>query len=174
MPLLVLAYPAISQKDRDWVQSVRAEYDELYYQIVAPHFSIVFPVFDVDQEIFISHIRQQVQGFQAFQFVLRCASLDKDSFNEYTHVYLVPDEGYSNIVKLHDRLYKGPLASDLRLDIPYIPHIGVANAIDPQICKRLADELNIQNFEVTGKVETLDIVWYENDQVETVEQIMLS
>jgi hypothetical protein len=85
----------------------------------------------------------------------------------------VPDEGYSEIVKLHDKLYDGPLAPELRLDIPFIPHIGIGNAIDPFACKKLADELNRKAFEIDGRIETLDVTWYEENKVETLERIEL-
>jgi len=174
MALLVLAYPRLSQSDYQWIQSVRAKNDELYYNVVEPHFTIVFPVFKFDESRFIEHVRHQAGGFPAFNFVLRCAVLNNDAFNEYTHVFLVPDEGYSNIVKLHDSLYTGPLAPELRLDIPFIPHIGIGNAVNPQHCKQLADDLNKQNFEIAGFVEQLDVVRYEDDTVETIAQVALA
>jgi hypothetical protein len=173
MALLVLAYPGLSQEDYDWIQTTRSKWDELYYNVVEPHFTLVFPVFNFDQARLIDHVKHQAALFAPFSFVLRCAVLNKDAFNDYTHVFLTPDEGYSNIVKLHDQLYTGPLAPELRLDIPFIPHIGLANAVDPLRCKQLAGELNGQNFEIAGQVDYLDVVWYENNKVETVERMML-
>jgi hypothetical protein len=87
---------------------------------------------------------------------------------------LVPDEGYSQFVKLHDRLYTGPLAPELRLDLPFIPHITVANSGDPHACKRVAETLNAQDFAIGGQVETLDVVWYDGTRVATVEQLLLA
>jgi hypothetical protein len=85
----------------------------------------------------------------------------------------VPDEGHSDIVKLHDRLYEGELAPHLRLDIPFIPHIGIANAIDPKACKELADDLNGREFVVEGSIEALDVVSYDGEKVTTIERIAL-
>jgi len=65
------------------------------------------------------------------------------------------------------------LASELRLNIPFIPHIGIGNAIDPFVCKKLADELNRQAFEINGRIETLNVTWYEENKVETIERIEL-
>lgn len=45
MALLVLAYPELSKNDYDWIQDFRRKHDELYYKIVEPHFTIVFPTF---------------------------------------------------------------------------------------------------------------------------------
>jgi len=95
MPCLVLAYPKISNDDLKWVQSIRDEHDELYAKVVAPHFTLVFPA-GVESAALIAHVKREATQCSAFPFILRCAVLEKDAFNEYTHVFLVPDEGYSD------------------------------------------------------------------------------
>jgi 2'-5' RNA ligase len=171
--LLVISYPTISTKDFNWIQHVREQHDELYQKNVNPHFTIVFPAFNFQENAFIKHIKQAIQEIKAFNFVLRCAVLGDDAFSDYMHVFLVPDEGYSSIVKLHDRLYTGILTNKLRLDIPFVPHIGIANSRNAQRCKQLVDELNAKSFEIKGMVEKLDVIWYEDDKVDTIEQIPL-
>ena len=173
MSLLVLAYPQIEESDYKWIQSIRAEHDERYYNIVEPHFTIVFPVSDVDEQILINHTAFAAKKFKEFYFVLRCAQIVKDSFSEYTDVFLIPEEGYRIFVKLHDSLYTGPIAKDLRLDIPFIPHIGIANNIDPTKCKKLADEINTKNIEIVGSINKLDIVSFENNTVKTIKEIYI-
>lgn len=174
MSLLVLSYPEISEKDFEWIQKIRKEHDKLYYKVASPHFTIVFPVFNMEPDMFIKHIKNMSENIKTFSFIIRCAVIVKDSFNEYSHVFLVPDEGYSHIVKLHDRFYTGLLLPELRLDIPFIPHIGAGNSISPETCKSLADRLNQENFAITGTVKNLDIVEYKEDKVKTIEKITLS
>ena len=174
MALLVLAYPVLSPTDYQWIQATRATHDSRYYKIIAPHFTLVFPVETRAQELFVRHIRQQTHGVHALRFVLRCAVLMKDAFTADTQVFFVPDEGYSQFVKLHDRLYTGPLAPALRLDLPFIPHIGVARAVDPNACKCIAKTVNAQDFAIEGRAETLEVVWYDGTRVETVEQLPLA
>jgi len=171
--LVVVNYPAVSREDLDWIQSIRAEHDELYYRVADPHFTLVFPIFGLDPERFLEHLRERARGVQRIPFVCRCATVVKDATNEYTHVFLVPDEGHSAIVKLHDRLYEGPLSPHLRLDIPFIPHIGVANATDPRACKALADSLNREGFEIGGSVDALDAASYEHDRLTTIAGVPL-
>jgi hypothetical protein len=173
MSLLVLSYPAISQKDFNWIQKIRAEHDRLHYKIVDPHFTMVFAVDGMGLREFIEHIKKQVPGFKKIAFVLRGAIVVKDTFSEYTYVFLVPEEGYNDMVKLHDELYGGKLSSELRLDIPFIPHINIGNSIDPQDCKKLVDRLNQQSFAIKGWIETLDVVKYEDNRVKTIKQIKL-
>lgn len=85
----------------------------------------------------------------------------------------VPDEGYSRIVKLHDRLYSDKLKDNLRLDLDFIPHIGIGNSLDRYKCKKMVDEWNKEEFELRGTISRLKIVRYENDVVTTIEEIKL-
>jgi hypothetical protein len=171
--LVVLSYPAISQPDFRWIQAIRAKRDELYFRVVDPHFTFVFPIVGMDREVLCQHVREQARRSKKILFVLRCAATVKDAFTEYTHVFLMPAEGHSHIVKLHDRLYTDPLARYLLLDIPFIPHVGIANAVDPRVCKELADDLNRQDFAIRGTIGALDVASYENGTVETIERIDL-
>ncbi len=174
MALLVLAYPRVAPADFAWLQAIRAQHDKRYFALVAPHVTLVFPVTSVARTDFIAHVRQQAAGGKAISFVARCAIVVEDDGKKFSHVFLVPDEGFSEIVKLHDRLYTELFAPELRLDITFIPHIGVGNADDAQACKHLADELNAQAFRLSGVIDTLDVVWYEQNEVQTIAQISLS
>jgi hypothetical protein len=173
MALLVLAYPQIEKKDFGWIQSIRAKHDERYFKIVEPHFTIVFPIYNVKEEQLIEHVEKISKKFKEFYFVLRCSQIVKDSFSDYTDVFLIPEEGYRIFVKLHDALYTGMLEKELRMDIPFIPHVGIANNFDPVKCKQLADEINTKNPEVIGVINKLSIVQYENNIIELKEEIRL-
>jgi 2'-5' RNA ligase len=172
--LLVVNYPTISTDNFAWIQDIRQQEDELNFSAIDPHFTLVFPIIEIDRETLVSHVQQSIKGIQPFEFTLRCAVLCNDAFSKYTHVFLVPDEGYSNIVKLHDRLYTGVIASELRLDIPFIPHIGIANSLDSHHCKQLVDRLNSQQFEIRGRIDRLDIISSQGDLVETIKSINLA
>lgn len=173
MSLLVLAYPQIEKKDYDWIQSVRAKHDERYYHVVEPHFTIVFPLFNIPEADLIKHVQQVTKSIKEFYFVLRCAQIVKDSFSDYTDVFLVPEEGYRIFVKLHDELYTGVLEKELRLDIPFIPHIGIAGYTDPYKCKSISDDINTTGIEIIGAVSKLSVVSFINNKVSTLKEIFL-
>jgi len=173
MSLLVLAFPNIDKKDFQWIQSIREKYDEKYFNIVEPHFTLVFPLSELSINELSRHVKSISKKFGVFYFVLRCAQIVKDSFSDYTDVFLIPEEGYRIFVKLHDALYTGPIEKDLRLDIPFIPHIGIANNLDPKFCKKIADEINSKNLEIVGEINKLSIVDYDNDKVSIIEDIYL-
>jgi len=161
MALLVLAYPELAENDYELIQKFRKENDELFYQAVEPHFTFVFPVFDFKKKEFIKEIRTQSKSFTKINFIIRCSTINKDSFGEYYHAFLVPDEGYSNIVKLHDKLYSNELLENLRLDIDFVPHIGVGNNLSASKCKLMVDSWNVKQFEIKGKIKELHIVDYD-------------
>ena len=172
MEFAVVNYPNISEHDYDWIQAIRAEHD-IHYEIIPPHFTIVFPYSTTDEAGFVRHIRLCTKGVKQIRFVSRCALVVKDLVSEYTYVFLIPDDGFSDILRLHDRLYTGMLASQLRLDIPFLPHIGVGNAIAPEACKSLADDLNRSNFSIKGTIDTLDILSFDGKEMKTIERIQL-
>jgi len=172
MALVVVNYPNISERDYAWIQAIRAEHD-IYYEIVSPHFTFVFPSSTTDEAGFVGHIKRRTKGVKRIRFVLRCALVVKDCLSKYTHVFLMPDDGFSDIVRLHDRLYTGLLASELRLDIPFLPHIGIGSAIAPEACKGLAENLNEGNFSIEGTIDTLDIASFGGKSMKTIERIQL-
>ncbi len=171
--LAVVTYPVLSAEDFTWLQDIRRQHDEYRYHMIDPHFTLVFLSSGLEEATFTAHVRSIVQNVGRFEFAIRCAVLGEDRFSDSTPIFLIPDEGTSNIVKLHDQLYTGPLAGQLRLDTPYIPHIGVANFTDSRLAKRVVDKLNTGSFEVRGMVEAVEIIWVEDNTVGTVERVGL-
>jgi hypothetical protein len=173
MALLVLAYPDISKADYECIQAFRRQNDVLYYNVVEPHFTLVFPVFDWKDQDFIAEVTRQLDGLCAFDFSIRGAALNKDAFNDFYHAFLVPDEGYSTIVRVHDRLYAEKLFSNRVLTVDFVPHIGIGNATDPQACLKMVRHWNAQEFSIPGRISSVDIARYAEDCVETLERISL-
>ena len=173
MSYVLITYPQLSKEDSELIDSYRKVNDELFYNVVDPHFTLVFPVFDKEQEDFIAEIKAKATGLKKFSFTVRCATINKDSFSDYFHAFLVPDEGFSNIVKMHDRFYSGKLINNLRLDIDFIPHIGIGNSKDKLLCKKMVDEWNEKEFAISGIIAALIIVKYEDGIVTPLEKIEL-
>ncbi len=173
MALLLVSYPRVSMRDDEWLASLRLRYPGLTPSSLAPHFTLVFPIADADERQIAEHIRAQVRGRRAIPFVLRSAMSIKDYASEEYFVFLVPDEGASGILKLHDRLYTGPLAPYLRPDLPFTPHVTVGHSLDGRLCRQVADELNAEDFVVPGIVAHLDLIEKDGASVRTVERFAL-
>jgi len=158
----VLAYPKWNPADHRRIQDFRKAHDELYYQVVNPHFAFVFPMEGVVKEAFLDEVEKQSRGFGPIEFEIRCATPNKDAFLPYYHLLLVPDLGCSRVVRLHDRLYSGLFRPHLRLDIDFIPHVGIANSKDPEQVKLWVDSWNAGEFCIGGRIESLTAIDYSN------------
>src|SRR5688572_14176608 len=172
MAYLAVAYPELARSDFDWIQSYRAKHDRRYYSVVKPHFTLVFggtgaTVHSLSEASFVQEIEARLSGVVSIPFELAVATLNRDLSGEYYHEFLVPELGYSKIVRLHDKLYSGELKSRLRLDIDYIPHIGIGNDDDPQRCKARIDELNRTTMSIRGLINSAAVIEYSNAQVRT-------
>lgn len=173
MAFLVVGYPKLSNKDFAWIQAYRKINDPRYFSVVEPHFTIVFPMFDMPKAKFIDETKRRIQNLKAFKFELNVATVNQDDSGEYYHEFLVPDTGYSDIVKIHDKLYSGTFSKNLRLDIDFIPHIGIGNSDDATTSKRRVDSLNDSGVHVTGQIDSLDVIEFNGGPVKTLEKIGL-
>lgn len=172
MNLHVVAYPELAPADLELIQSCRREHNSLY-NIIGTHFTIVFSVPDMSLEDFTDEIKKQVAEIKAIDFCLRSATINRDAISGNYDAFLVPDEGHGSISKLHDKLYSDKLAYQHRLDIPYVPHVSIANNADAQVIKRIVDDWNSEEFAFKGRISSLDIINYENRVITTVEKVEL-
>ncbi|MGB5846755.1 MAG: 2'-5' RNA ligase family protein, partial [Anaerolineales bacterium] len=172
MNLCTLAYPEISISDFEKIQKFR-KLNDIYYHVVESHITLAFPFSEWDLEPYIAEIKKQSLGFQPFDFCIRCATLSKDAFQDLYHVFLVPDEGYSQILKMHYKLCGNRFFPYRLLNVDFIPHIGIGNSKDPLRCVELVESWNREEFSISGHISALVIANYENDTVETIEDIPL-
>ena len=71
MAFLVLAYPNIQGSDFDLIQEFRKKNDELFFSAVEPHFTIVFPTFDLSKEEFCKTIFDTTLDVHRIDFTIR-------------------------------------------------------------------------------------------------------
>lgn len=173
MAYLVLAYPKLRQEDYDWIQNYRRQNDARYFNVVEPHVTLVFAMHDITQDEFIQEVEKQAANVSAFDVQFNAATINQDDSGEYFHEFLVPDTGYSNIVKLHDKLYADKFASALRYDIDFIPHIGIGNSDDVRESKKRVDDINAQSVSINGRVSDITIVEYKDDTITSLRKIAL-
>ncbi len=97
---------------------------------------------------------------------------DDDSNDNY-YIFLVPDEGFSGISQLHDALYTDFMRTKLRLDIPFIPHIGIATHKDRDHLYALAQEWNAERHEIRGVIDSLSLCSYDDSKVDDIQTFQL-
>ena len=173
MSLLVVSYPEIAHRHAEWIEAVRQRHSFLTHSVLAPHVTFVFPLHNVPEDELLAHVGLVTAGQPRIRFVLRISMLVKDDSSDNYYVLLAPDEGFSDIVRLHDKLYTGMLTPMLRLDLPFIPHITVGGSPDVLGCKSVVDVLNAENFAIEGGIAYLDVVSKEAETVRTVKRFAL-
>lgn len=112
MSMLALCFPVLEISDYEFIQSIRRRYDR-QYDLVDPHFTLVFEVADIDCELLVNHIAGVCRRHRGFDIRLRCATVVPGIVDDLTYLFLVPDEGYAAISLLHDELYAGVLADTI-------------------------------------------------------------
>ena len=170
--LVVSSYPKLYKTDYNWIKNYR-KVNDIYYELIDTHFTFVFPTYNFEPDDFIKEIKKQAKGFHKIEFQIKCTIMNNDRTNEYWHVLLVPDKGFSKIVKLHDKLYADLLAPTQRLDLDFIPHIAIGNSKDPKECKKMVDEINAKDINICGIIDHLDIVQLKDDKISTLDVINL-
>lgn len=173
MMFAVISYPKFIPNEGETIPVMRAIYPKLTYPKFAPHFTFVFPQGSVGADSLIQHVQAVAANQARIPFVIRRAEAVQDSLSENMYLFLVPEGGNDAVIQLHDELYSGVLATELRADIPFIPHITLGYTADSAYCQQAADELNAQAFELRGMIDTLDMVQLEGDSGQTVAQILL-
>ncbi|MDX1992094.1 MAG: 2'-5' RNA ligase family protein [bacterium] len=163
MPLLaVLAYPDPLDALEAAVQRWRIAFPTLQFAALPPHFTLVFPNESVAEADLRLHVQTCAEDFAAFPFVLRCALAVKEAASDRFYLFLVLDEGFSQLVRLHDQLYSGILAPHLRLDLPFIPHITVGYTTDAVVCHQAAQAINAEGITFPGHIHRLTLFDVEN------------
>ena len=155
--LYTVAYPFLDERDRSWIESFRSVHDAPKQKTIAAHFTLVFGSSNVTTGDFLSHTELIVAATPAIRFCCRYVMLCADQHDDSAYIFLVPDEGYAAISKLHDRLYTGSLAASLRLDFPYTPHITIGAKQSRAEAKQLCDMLNEQHLEISGVINTVSV-----------------
>lgn len=155
--LYTVAYPRLSPEDAEFINEYRHVHDLPYRDVVGPHFTLVFGCDEIPEPDYLKHIGSSVSTCRRIRFTCRYAMLGADAEEEVAYVFLVPDEGHSEISLLHDRLYTGPLAPHLRLDIPFTPHISIATLTDRGEAKGLCDELNGHGLSISGRLDSVTV-----------------
>jgi 2'-5' RNA ligase len=169
--LAVVAYPTLSDDDRQWIEGVRVRHDPLASRIAA-HVTLVFPT-EVREAPVVAHVRSALQFCESIPVVLRGAVAFPDRVGSGYYVFLLAEEGYAELLAVHDALYNGVLADHRRRDIPFVPHVTVG--AHPQLgeCERIANQLNEERRIVRAQINNVDVIEVDESMVRTVAEIPL-
>jgi 2'-5' RNA ligase len=169
--LAVVSYPILDEADRRWVESIRASHDPQAARLAA-HFTLVFPA-DVPLGEVAVEVAAVARSTAPIRFIIRRAKPVRDTVGDGGHVFLVPDEGAHAIATLHDQLYRGVLRPHLRKNVPFVPHITVAAALDFSRCEALVQDLNRNARTLGGVLESVELVDVAGTVVSSTERFVL-
>lgn len=171
--LLAIAYLQLNPADGSWINAFRKKHDHLYYGEIDPHFTLVFPTSGISPDDFVCEISSKSVNLESFNFVIRSAMTNNDRLSEYSHIFLVPDEGNSQVVKIHDQLYSGTLKKMRKTDIDFISHVTVGSYTDPRTCIALVEEINKKDLIIKGEITSIDIVSFGSGNLQKLHSIEL-
>jgi 2'-5' RNA ligase len=166
----VIARPHFDKADLAWLTDIRSRRAG---SRGAPYFTLVFPGVELEPKAFAAAIRARVEGISPIRFRLRSALVVPEPLVRRFHVFLIPDEGFGAILKLHDTLHTGPIAAALRTDSPYLPHITVATTTDHNAARKLATALNNGDIDIRGHIDALQVERRTGEVIELMAEIPL-
>jgi len=166
MTLAIVAFPVLSEADRQWIESIRTKHDPQSTRLPA-HFTLVFP-FDAIPGPLEAELKSAVALWQPIPFAIRRTEVVRNAVGPGVHVFLVPDDGHVEIAALHDRLYAGALRPHFRADIPFVPHMTIAAAADQSAGEHLANEIDMSARVVRGTIRAMDLVDVGQPLVRTI------
>jgi 2'-5' RNA ligase len=164
--LAIVAFPALDESDRRWIESLRVDHDPLAARIAA-HFTFVFPTM-ADHEAVAAHANGVCAAAAAIPFTITRAEAVRDDSREGGLVFLLPDFGGEEIAALHERLYEGNLRDRRRAGVSFVPHITVAAHPDFERCAALAKEITGAGRHIEGRIDELHLIDLEPERVRSL------
>lgn len=168
--LEVVARPQFHKSELAWLTDIRRRRTG---NPGPPKFTLVFSGAQMPPKDFAELIAAQVKGVAPIRFHLRCALVAPEPAVGGFHVFLIPDEGFAAITRLHDRLHVGPIEAALRPEMPYLPHITVTTDHDYAAARKTAESINARDLSITGVIDTLQVERRRGGVVRVVAEIPL-
>jgi 2'-5' RNA ligase len=168
--LEVISRPHFDKSDLAWLVDIRSRRTG---NLGPPYFTLVFPGAEMTPPAFTAQVRASVQDIHRIRFHLRSALVAPEPMVGRFHVFLIPDEGFGAILRLHDALHTGPIEAALRPDIPYLPHITVATTTDYSAARKIAQSLNKGGIDIGGHIDALQVERRSGEVVRQVAEIPL-
>jgi 2'-5' RNA ligase len=165
--LYTLAYPTFVGDDARRIDEIRRHWDPQHGRVTT-HFTLVFACSALGDDVYLSHVEAVCRVTAPITFRCRYAMLPVADAVGRVGVFLVPDEGFSGLSRLHDALYKGLLAPHLRFDSAFVPHMTLASVSDRSLAKRICDDLNQGDLLVRGTIERLTVEALEGMEMRTL------
>ena len=154
-------YPNV---DTACINQLRMKYDP-HFKLIEPHITLMFPVSEaIGDKNLVHHLECVLGGRKPFSFHLQGFQISSDD-----HLFLLIQEGNSNLIRLHNEVYTGILAYHLIKDIPFVPHLtlGVLS-MDPNEQERILEEARRSGIDYHCVLDRLHLVKVNDDRLKIV------
>ena len=168
--LYTVAFPSLDESDARFIAEIRARHDR-QFNVLGAHFTLLHACDQVDEGVYIDHVRAVAASTMAFRFA--CLETEPDDDDERGVVYLVPELGRADLVELHARLHAGPMAPHLRKDKRFVAHMTIGHAANHDAAEALCDELNAEGVDIAGSIDALVVGCLEHGRFVELARIAL-
>jgi len=125
--------------------------------LIEPHITLMFPVSEsIGEDHLVHHLESVLRNWQSFPVHMQGCQISSDDY-----LFLLIQEGKTNVIGLHDKVYTGILADYWRKDIPFVPHLtlGVLNkkSTNRDYALAEAEELAIDYYCVIDKLHLVKV-----------------
>lgn len=166
-PLYVIAPLPLEAADAAHIEAIRRVHDP-QVDLVPPHFTLVFGARGADVEAAKAHVAAVAARTAPIDWRLNRVVAADD------YLFLMPEEGEAALRALHQALYTGPLAGDLRSDIAFAPHVTVGVLPTPDEAQHLAEILARRPVDIVGRLDRLELVAFDGGRIDAVGAYTLS
>ena len=170
MALLIIAPLEAVRGDLARIETLRRRHDP-QHGLIAAHVTLVFGFETPDAATAAAHLAAVAACQGAIALRLSAWLAVRDAGDRQSHVFLVPDQGRAEVEALHDELYSGPLAGQLRGDIPFIPHVTVGAREHHDEAEDLARSLG--QVGIAARLAALELIEFDGAKVSVLERFEL-
>jgi 2'-5' RNA ligase len=171
---MALAIPTLQESDWQYVQSLRERYDPQGYAFVVPHFTLLSLPNRFSKAGVIEILRARLARQVKIPFCVRTAIFMPPTRHHLSwYAFLIPDEGFSGLAKLHHRLYEGPLRMELDESFPFVPHLTVGKFVNQTECLQLVNVINKAPLELSGWITKILLIEAQDNNARVLTEIKL-
>jgi 2'-5' RNA ligase len=164
----VIAMPRLAPDDAARLHAIRDRYQAPYRDALGPHVTLVFAS-RASLATLVAEVERVAAAFPPIVAELRDVRAVADPLSTDTYLFLEPDATAARaFVAMHDALHAGPLAGELRADLPYRPHVTIGRSGSSEEMARAARELSDAGTAVAATFTALTIVSLDGDRVAQV------
>ena len=172
---IIFSIPTLNEKNLKWVECLRGRYSPGQVKTLLPHFTMLSTERQIQCNELENLLNEISMHHQKINFTIhRALAMPPLNGHDSWYAFLVPDQGFSDLSKLHASICcKRFNLSDEQL-FPFIPHITVGLFSEKTACLNAIDEINAGYISLSGNVDEISAAQVSDDGVEIIKTIELS